>query len=116
MAETHPVLYQERDGIAWITLNRPEALNALSIEVLKQLSEFLERIGSNNSVRAVIVTGSGSNAFSAGADIRYLSQATPLEVREFARLAIAVNHQIETLGKVVVAAINGYALGGGLEL
>jgi enoyl-CoA hydratase len=64
----------------------------------------------------VIFTGAGTTAFSAGADIRYLSQATPLGVREFSQLALRVNHQIETLGKLVVAALNGYALGGGLEL
>jgi enoyl-CoA hydratase len=66
-------------------------------------------------VKAVIVTGT-DDAFSAGADIRLLNQLSPLEVRELARLAVSVNQKIETLGKVVVAAINGYALGGGLEL
>jgi enoyl-CoA hydratase len=116
MVDTQPVLYQETDGIALITLNRPDALNALNIVVLERLLLLLEQIGRSDSVKAVIFTGSGKNAFSAGADIRFLSQATPLEVRKFAQLGIAVNHKIETLGKVVVAAINGYALGGGLEL
>jgi enoyl-CoA hydratase len=64
----------------------------------------------------VVVTGSGEGTFSAGADIRYLNQATPLEVREFARMAVGVTTKIETLGKPVVAAINGDAFGGGLEL
>jgi len=67
-------------------------------------------------VKAVIITGSGNRAFSAGADVRFLNRATALEVREFARLAVLVNHKIESLGKVVVAAINGYALGAGLEM
>lgn len=67
-------------------------------------------------MNAVIITGTGEKAFSAGADIGYLNQATPIEVREFARLAVEVNNKIETMGKLVVAAINGVALGGGLEL
>jgi enoyl-CoA hydratase len=116
MAETESVLYHERNGIAFLTLNRPDALNALNIEVLERLSTLLDKVKASGSGKAVIFTGAGTTAFSAGADIRYLSQATPLGVREFSRLALRVNHQIETLGKLVVTAINGYALGGGLEL
>ena len=115
MPENDPVLYREADGIAWITFNRPKALNALNPETLRELGALLDRVKTDPAVKAVIVTGTG-DAFSAGADIRLLNRSTPLEVRDFARLAVAVNHQIETLGKVVVAAINGYALGGGLEL
>jgi len=110
------VQYQEKKGIGWITLNRPEALNALSQDVLQQLASILDKAGTDDAVRAVIITGAGEKAFSAGADIKFLNQVTPLEVRQFARLAVAVNHKLETLGKIVVAAINGYALGGGLEL
>jgi enoyl-CoA hydratase len=110
------VQYQEKKGIAWITLNRPEALNALSKDVLQGLATILDKARTDTAVRAVIITGAGEKAFSAGADIKFLNQATPLQVREFAGLAVAVNHRIETLGKVVVAAINGYALGGGLEM
>jgi enoyl-CoA hydratase len=116
MADNQSVLYAENDGIALITLNRPEALNALNSDVLQRLSLLLDQARGGDSVKAVIITGSGTNAFSAGADIRFLNQASPFEVREFARMAVLVNNKIETLGKVVVAAINGYALGGGLEL
>lgn len=116
MAEIESVLYHESDGIAFITLNRPDAVNALNIEVLERLATLLDKVKASDSAKAVIFTGAGTTAFSAGADIRYLSQATPLGVREFSRLALRVNHQIETLGKLVVAALNGYALGGGLEL
>jgi enoyl-CoA hydratase len=116
MVDNECVLYQENDGVALITLNRPEALNALDMGVLQRLSMLLESVRTSDSAKAVIITGSGKTAFSAGADIRFLNQATAIEVREFARLAVMVNHQIETLGKVVVAALNGYALGGGLEL
>jgi len=110
------VRYQEIKGIGWITLNRPEALNALNKDVLQQLASILDKVRTDDAVRAVIITGAGEKAFSAGADIMFLNQATPLEVRELARLAVTVNNKIETLGKVVVAAINRYALGGGLEL
>jgi enoyl-CoA hydratase len=110
------VEYQEKKGIGWIILNRPEALNALTVDVLQQLASILDKVKTDDGVKAVMLTGAGEKAFSAGADIEFLNRATPLEVREFAKLAVAVNHKIETLGKVVVAAINGYALGGGLEL
>jgi len=115
VAKNESVLYREHEGIAWLTFNRPKALNALSPETLHELAALLDRLKTNDAVKGVIITGTG-DAFSAGADIRYLHRATPIEVRDFARLAVAVNHKIETLGKIVVAAINGYALGGGLEL
>jgi enoyl-CoA hydratase len=111
-----PVLYEETEGIAVLTLHRPHALHALDLATLQCLLELLDMISTRSSVGAVILTGSGTNAFSAGADIRYLSGATPLEVREFARLAVRVTNRIENLGKVVVAALNGVAYGGGLEL
>jgi len=116
MQPDHSVLYEEAAGIAVLTLNRPHALNALDLPTLKRLAELLDGIASRASVGAVILTGAGTRAFSAGADIKYLSRATPLEVRDFARLAVQVTNRIETLGKVVVAALNGDALGGGLEL
>ena len=112
MASTDYVTLENKDGIAWITLNRPDALNALNIKVLSSLSHILDDIVNQDDIRAVIITGAGDKAFSAGADIKYMSTATPLEVREFANLAIAVNHKIETFNKTVVASINGYALGG----
>jgi enoyl-CoA hydratase len=115
MSEKEPVVYSEENGIGRIIFNRPEALNAMNKDVLQRLAAILDKIKDDESVKAVIVTGTG-DAFSAGADIKLLNQSTPLEVRELARLAVSVNHRIETLGKVVVAAINGYALGGGLEL
>ena len=116
MLDKDVLLYQEQNGIARVTLNRPTVHNALNKESLEQLASLLNDIKTDESVRAVIVTGVGEHAFSAGADIKFLNQATPLIIRDFARLAVSVNHQIETLGKVVIAAINGYALGGGLEL
>lgn len=111
-----PVLYAEEDGLAWLTLNRPAALNALDPEILSALSDALERARAEPAVRAVVLTGAGERAFSAGVDIRFLSAADPSAVRELARAAVELTRRIETLGKVVIAAINGYALGGGLEI
>lgn len=116
MLNKNVVLYTEENGIARITLNRPEALNALNRDVLEQLLAVLDRIKTDSGVKAVIIIGAGEKAFSAGADIQFLNKATPLEVRDLAQLAVIVTNKIESLGKVVVAAINGFALGGGLEL
>jgi len=116
MQPCQPILYEESEGIAVVTLNRPHALNALDLPTLRHLAELLDLIATRASVGAVILTGAGTRAFSAGADIRYLSRATPLEVRDFARLAVRVTGKIENLGKVVVAALNGDTYGGGLEL
>lgn len=110
------VRYEISDGLARITLDRPESLNALTPSMLERLAALLDRAQADPAVHAVILTGVGPKAFSAGADIAFLSQAAPLAVREFARLAVAVTTRIEALGKVVVAAINGHAIGGGLEL
>lgn len=111
-----PVRIRHDHGIAWITLHRPEAHNAMTPALLDGLMSLLDTAAADDTVKAIVITGAGHQAFSAGADIRYLAQASALEVRELALQAVAINHRIETLGKVVVAAINGYALGGGLEL
>ncbi|HEX7044255.1 MAG TPA: enoyl-CoA hydratase-related protein [Burkholderiales bacterium] len=110
------ICWEVRDEIGWIRLNRPQALNALTPAMLARLETILDRARLDAAVRAVVITGAGAEAFSAGADIRVLNQATVFEVREFARLAVSVTSRIESLGKVVVAAINGHAVGGGLEL
>jgi enoyl-CoA hydratase len=116
MTEKNLLLYDEKNGIARITLNRPKALNALNADMLEQLSEILETLKQDDKVRGIIITGAGDKSFSAGADIERLNKLSEHEVRELAKLAVDVNNKIETLGKVIIAAINGYALGGGLEL
>ena len=116
VSDSSIVVFEQHAGIVVLTLNRPEALNALNLAVLQQLAALLDRLRTDAAVHAVILTGGGTRAFCAGADIRQLNSASPLAVREFARLAVEVNCRIETLGKPVVAAINGAALGGGLEL
>ncbi len=110
------VQYRKRRGVALLTLNRPEVLNTINREMLQELGRVMDTAKADDNIRAVIITGAGSKAFSAGADIGFLSTASALEVRGLARLAVDIYGRIETLGKVVLAAINGFALGGGLEL
>jgi len=110
------LLSEQNNSIVYLTLNRPEVLNALNKPLLLEIKKELERIREDRNIRAVVFTGAGDRAFSAGADIEYLHQASPLQVRELARLAVAVNHLVENLDKVSIALINGFALGGGLEL
>ncbi len=110
------LLTQKKDNITYLTLNRPSVLNALNQPLLLEIKGALEKIKDDPEVQAVVITGSGDKAFSAGADIAYLSQASPLQVRELAMLAVSVTRLIENLGKISIALINGFALGGGLEL
>ncbi|MDN5347065.1 MAG: enoyl-CoA hydratase [Clostridia bacterium] len=107
----------EKDGkIATITINRPEALNALNREVLLELDSIVGEISLQEDINAVIITGAGNKAFVAGADIAAMRNMTPLEAKEFALLGQSVFAKIENLNKPVIAAVNGYALGGGCEL
>lgn len=110
------VLFKKKAGIAYLLLNRPDMLNTINREMLERLRHLLDSIKTDDTVRAVIITGAGEKAFSAGADIGFFSTADPLEVRARAQLAVETYSRIEHLGKPVIAAINGYALGGGLEL
>ena len=110
------LLVERKDDFVYLTINRPAVLNALNRELLLALKKELEHIQQNPDIRAVMLTGAGDKAFCAGADIAFLHNASPLEVRDLARLAVSVTHCLENLGKVSVALINGFALGGGLEL
>lgn len=104
------------DNIAVLTINRPKFLNALNSEVLRELSEAADWIDKDASIRAVIVTGAGEKAFAAGADIAEMQNKDVLEAREFSSLGNSVFSQLENLKKPVIAAVNGFALGGGCEL
>ncbi len=110
------LLTQTKDKITYLTLNRPSVLNALNRPLLLEIKSELNKIKDDSEVRAVVISGTGDKAFSAGADIGYLSQASPLQVGELAMLAVSVTRLIENLGKISLALINGFALGGGLEL
>ena len=110
------VVLWRRDGdVAWITINRPSAMNALNSAVLTRLSELLEQAANEDGLRAVVVTGAGK-AFVAGADIAQMTSYGPIEAEAFANLGQRVAAQMEALAVPVIAAVNGYALGGGCEL
>jgi len=110
------ILVELRNRIGRITVNRPEKLNALNRATLEELDLAFRSLAVDAGVGAVILTGSGDKAFIAGADIKELSRLSPVEGREFALFGQGVLHRIETLGKPVLAAVNGYALGGGCEI
>jgi enoyl-CoA hydratase/carnithine racemase len=110
------ILYSVEHSIATIIVNRPEVRNALNAATLEELRTALERVGADSKVRAVIVTGSGDKAFVAGADISEIAGLDQASGEQFARRGLSVFDAIENLGKPVIAAVNGYALGGGCEL
>ena len=112
---TDLVLAERRDGVALLTLNRPDALNALDASLLEALRERIDEIAGADDVRAVLVTGAG-RAFAAGADIAAMRKMTPLEGEAFGRLGHETFAALEALPVPVIAAVNGYALGGGCEL
>jgi len=110
-------LLVERDGaVLIVTINRPDKLNALNTQTVIELDRAMEAARTDAEVRVVILTGSGEKSFVAGADINELAVQSPVNGREHARSGQAVFDRIERLGKPVIAAINGFALGGGCEL
>lgn len=106
----------DESAIALVTVNRPDKLNALSRGVIEELDEAAGRIASEPGIRAAILTGAGEKAFVAGADINELASLSAVDARRFALRGQQVFRNLETAGKPVVAAVNGFALGGGLEL
>lgn len=117
MSKQYEAIKVEREGrTAWIILNRPHRLNALNEVMMEELLDVLTIIENDPGVRCLIITGEGDRAFSAGADITAFPKATPVIAEEFSRKGQKVFSMVEELSKPVIAAINGYALGGGLEL
>jgi enoyl-CoA hydratase len=110
------IIYEKNEGVATITLNRPEALNAFSKEVVEEILHALEDVKTDEAVRVVVFTGAGEKAFSAGADIKAMVGMTALKAREMSFMGERLCVGLENLEKPVIAAINGYALGGGLEV
>lgn len=110
------LLYAVQDGVAQVTVNRPEKYNALNRQVIAELDECWDLIERDASVRAVVLTGAGEKAFVAGADIGELATLEPVEAQRHAARGQRLFSRIESLAKPAVAAINGFALGGGLEL
>ena len=116
MMEFKHTLYEKTEGIATITINRPDALNALNQETLMEISTRLQDAEKDENIRVIVITGAGDRAFSAGADLRMMKGAGPVKGAELSRIGQSLTTQIETSSKPVIAAINGYALGGGIEL
>jgi enoyl-CoA hydratase len=110
------IIYEKSEGVATITLNRPEALNAFSKDVVSEILHVLEDVKNDENVRVVILTGAGEKAFSAGADIKSMAGMNALKARELSLMGETLCVGLENLEKPVVAALNGYALGGGLEV
>src|SRR5258708_32943776 len=109
------VLYEKKGAIAYVTVNRPKVLNALNTPTWKDLRIAFETARDDVTVRGVILTGAGNKAFIAGADISELAHLAAYEAEQSSRLGQEVLDLIETLGKPVIAAVNGFALGGGCE-
>jgi enoyl-CoA hydratase len=110
------LLFEVSERIARITFNRPNVLNALNRKTMDELGDCLKKVRADDEIRVLILTGAGEKAFIAGADINELSQQTPVNGREFTLYGQEIIHRLETLGKPAIAAINGFALGGGCEL
>jgi enoyl-CoA hydratase/carnithine racemase len=109
------VLYEKKDAIAYVTVNRPKVLNALNTPTWKDLRTAFEDARDDTAIRGVILTGAGNKAFIAGADIGELAHVAAFEAEQSSRFGQEVLDLIENLGKPVVAAVNGFALGGGCE-
>ncbi len=110
------LLFEPRDGVAFITINRPDKLNTLNDRVIEELSDVAGRLATEPELRGAILTGAGSKAFAAGADIGDLARQGPFDGKARALRGQAALRRLETCGKPVLAAVNGFALGGGCEL
>jgi len=110
------IQFETKEGIATLTINRPDKLNALNDAVIEELSEAVATIETDDTIRGVLVTGAGPKAFVAGADIAELATQGPLSGKERSLAGQAVFRRLERCGKPVIAAVNGFALGGGCEL
>ncbi len=116
MGSQQYIQVEKKENIAIVRINRPEKLNAMNIDVIKEMGNIMDQLDKDDDVKVVIVTGTGEKAFSAGADIEYMSKISPLEGEQYAMTGHATLNKIENLSKPVIAAVNGYALGGGCEL
>ncbi|MGD8522626.1 MAG: enoyl-CoA hydratase-related protein [Desulfobacterales bacterium] len=110
------IIYEVEEEIATITFNRPKALNALNAALLGELSDALDKIAADEEIRVLILTGSGDKAFVAGADITELATFNSLSAKNFATFGHAVIDKLQKLPIIVIAAVNGFALGGGTEI
>jgi enoyl-CoA hydratase len=110
------LLIEDKDAVRTISVNRPDKLNALNQATIGELQDAFDAARSDPGVRVVVLTGSGAKAFVAGADISEFAHATPVQARDFSEAGQRMMRSVETLGKPVLARVNGFALGGGMEL
>src|SRR4030088_3759857 len=109
------LIYEKKEGIGFITFNRPKVLNALNRKTIEELRDALLDARDDDAVRVLIFTGAGEKSFVAGADIGELAQRTAVDGKDFSLFGQGVFHLLETLGKPSICAINGFCLGGGCE-
>jgi 3-hydroxypropionyl-coenzyme A dehydratase len=107
---------EPQGDIAILRINRPEALNSMNLDVISELSKMIDIIAADGSIKAVVITGAGERSFCAGADISYMVNIDPMQAEKYATSAQDVINKIDRLEKPVIAAVNGFALGGGCEL
>jgi 3-hydroxypropionyl-coenzyme A dehydratase len=107
---------EPQGDIAILRINRPEALNAMNVDVISELSKMIDILAADDSIKAVVITGAGERSFCAGADISYMVNIDPMQAERYATSAQDVINRIDRLEKPVIAAVNGFALGGGCEL
>jgi enoyl-CoA hydratase len=110
------IIFETDESLAIIRFNRPKALNAVNPQVLEEVGDALDRVEADTSLRVLIVTGEGEKAFVAGADIAHMSNLTPLQGLDFSRQGQAMLFRLEALPIPVIACVNGFALGGGIEI
>jgi enoyl-CoA hydratase len=110
------ILYEKLNGVAKVTINRPQVMNELDVETRRELLTALQDADADNNIRVVILTGAGGKAFSAGADLQMFRDMNSIEASRYVEFAKSVALTIESLGKPVIGVVDGYALGGGLEL
>ena len=116
MSNAKYIQLESQGEIAILRINRPEALNAMNTDVISELSQTIDKVGADESIKVIIITGAGEKSFCAGADISYMVDIDPITAEKYASSAQSVLNKIERIEKPVLGAINGYALGGGCEL
>jgi enoyl-CoA hydratase len=110
------IIIEKEPNLAILTINRPQAMNALNYDTLQEIKAAVLQIGADNNIKTLVITGSGEKAFVAGADIAYMEDLSAIQGREFGALGQSVFSAVENLPIPVIAAVNGFALGGGCEL
>ena len=117
LSKAYETIKAEKDqSVLWVTLNRPHRLNAFNDVMMEELSDVFDTVEKDPSIRCLVITGEGDRSFSTGADLTMFPKATPVKAEDFARAGQKLFGKLEEMSKPVIAAINGFALGGGLEL